>query len=74
MAVLLASIGAFSAIVLVALLVAFAKRLSELTKAMSALQSDLLPALDAIRRTSDETLQLATQLEERAKVLRRDQG
>ena len=74
MAVLLASVGALSAIVLVILLVAFARRLSDLTRAMTSLQSELLPALDAIRRTSDETLKLAGQLEERAKVLRRDGG
>ena len=74
MAVLLAAVGALSAIVLVGLLVAFARRLSNLTRAMSALQSELMPALDAIRRTSDETIQLATQLEEKAKVLRRNGG
>lgn len=74
MAVFLAVIGAFSGIVLVALLVAFARRLSELTKAMAALQAELLPALDAIRKTSDETRQLATQLEDRAGVLRGDGG
>lgn len=72
MAVFLAAIGALSGIVLVALLVAFARRLSELTKAMSALQTELLPALDAIRKTSDETRDLATQLEDRARALRRD--
>jgi Sec-independent protein translocase protein TatA len=74
MTLLVAGVGALSAVVLVALLIAFARRLSELTRAMTALQSELLPALDAIRQTSDETRRLATQLEERAKVLRRDGG
>lgn len=74
MAVFLAAVGVLSGIVLVALLVAFARRLSELTRAMNALQSELLPALDAIRKTSDETRRLTTQLEERAGVLRRDGG
>jgi Sec-independent protein translocase protein TatA len=72
MALLLAGVGVLSGIVLVGLLVAFAKRLSELARAMSDLQSELLPALDAIKQTSDETRQLATQLEERARVLRRN--
>jgi Sec-independent protein translocase protein TatA len=74
MTLLVAGVGALSAVVLVALLIAFARRLSELTRAMTALQSELLPALDAIRQTSDETRRLATQLEERARVLRRDEG
>jgi hypothetical protein len=74
MALLLAGIGALSGMILVALLVAFARRLSELARAMTALQTELLPALDAIRKTSDETRALATQLEERARVLRRDDG
>ncbi len=72
MALLLAGVGVASGIVLVALLVAFARRLSELARAMTALQSELLPALDAIKQTSDETRELATQLEERARVLRRN--
>lgn len=72
MAVFLAAVGAFSAIVLVALLVAFARRLNDLTRAMTALQGEMLPALEEIRRTSEETRQLATMLEERARVLRRD--
>ncbi len=74
MAVFLAAVGALSGIVLVALLVAFARRLGELTKAMTELQTELVPALHAIRKTSDETRQLATRLEERARVLRRDGG
>ncbi len=74
MAVFLIVIGALSGVVLVALLIAFARRLNELTRAMNALQKELLPALEAIRDTSDETRQLATQLEERARVLRRDGG
>lgn len=72
--VLLVGVGAFSAVVLVVLLVAFARRLSELSRAMTALQSELLPALEAIRKTSDETRRLAGQIEERAGVLRRDGG
>ena len=74
MAVLLAAVGGFSAIVLVALLVAFAKRLNDLSRAMTALQSQLLPALEDIRRTSNETQRMATQLEEKARVLRRSAG
>jgi hypothetical protein len=74
MAVFLAAVGAFTGIVLVALLVAFARRLSDLTKAMNELQTELMPALDAIRKTSDETRHLATRLEERARVMRRDGG
>lgn len=72
MAILLAGIGAFSAIVLVALLVAFTRRLTALTRAMTALQTELLPALDEIRRSSEDTRRLATLLEERARVLRPD--
>jgi Sec-independent protein translocase protein TatA len=74
MTVILAGVGALSAVVLVVLLVAFARRLSQLSRAMAALQSELLPALDAIRQTSDETSRLAARLEERARVLRRDAG
>lgn len=72
MAVFLAAVGAFSAIVLVVLLIAFARRLNDLTRAMTALQGEMLPALEEIRRTSEETRKLATMLEERARVLRRD--
>jgi hypothetical protein len=72
MVIFLAGIGALSAIVLVALMVAFARRLAQLTRAMTALQTELLPALEAIQRTSRETQQLATRLEERARVLRGD--
>ncbi len=74
MAVFLAAVGALSGIVLVALLVAFARRLGELTKAMTDLQNELIPALNDIRKTSDETRRLATQLEGRAGALRRDGG
>lgn len=72
MAWFLAVVGAASLIVLVVLLVAFAKRLSQLTRAMGALQKELLPALEEIQRTSQETQKLASLLEERARLLRRD--
>jgi Sec-independent protein translocase protein TatA len=72
MAVFLAGIAAISAIVLVALMIAFARRLRDLTRAMSALQKELIPALEAIQQTSRETQELASQLEERARVLRGD--
>lgn len=74
MGIFLAVVGVLSAVVLVAFLVAFARRLGRLTRAMAALQAELLPALEAIRRTSDETRRLATALEERARVLRPDDG
>lgn len=72
MAWFLAVVGAASLIVLVVLLVAFAKRLSQLTRSMGALQKELLPALEEIQRTSQETQKLASLLEERARLLRRD--
>lgn len=71
MAVFLGAVGALSALILVALLIAFARRLTRLTAALAALQSELMPALDAIRKTSEETTRMATELEERARVLRR---
>jgi hypothetical protein len=74
MGIILAAIGAFFALVLVALMVALAKRMGELTRALAALQAELLPVLDAIQSTSEETRKLATALEERARVLRRDDG
>jgi hypothetical protein len=70
----LASVGAFSLLALVILVLAFARRLTELSRAMTALQKDLLPALETIRDTSEETKRLATLLEERAGALRRDRG
>jgi hypothetical protein len=74
MGIVLAGVGALSGVVLVAILVAFARRLSDLTKAMSALQTELMPALDAIRESSEDTKKLAAMLEERAALLRRDRG
>lgn len=74
MGMILAGVGALSAVVLVVLAVAFARRLSALTKAMSALQTEVMPALDAIRESSEETKKLATMLGERAALLRRDRG
>jgi Sec-independent protein translocase protein TatA len=74
MGILLASVGAFSLLALVILVLAFARRLTELSRAMTALQKDLLPALETIRDTSEETKRLATLLEERAGALRRDRG
>ena len=74
MGMILAGVGALSAVVLVVLAVALGRRLSELTKAMSALQSELMPALQAIRESSEDTRRLAAELEERAALLRRDRG
>jgi hypothetical protein len=74
MGIILAGVGAVSAVVLVGLLIAFARRLSALTEAMSALQTELMPALDAIRKSSEDTRELAAKLEERAALLRRDRG
>ncbi len=72
MAVFLAVLGAVSLLVLVALLVALAKHLSRLTRAVGALQKEMLPALEEIQETSKETQRLASLLEERARLLRRD--
>ena len=74
MGMILAGVGALSVVVLLVLAVAFARRLSELAKAMSALQSELMPALQAIRESSEDTKRLAAELEERAALLRRDRG
>jgi hypothetical protein len=74
MGILLGAVGAFSLLVLILLVLAFAKRLTELSRAMTALQKDLLPALDTIRDTSEETKRLAALLEERAGTLKRDRG
>ncbi len=72
MALILAVVGALSAIVLVVLVASLARRLARLAQAMTALQRELLPALDAIQKTSEQTRRLAASLEERARVLRRD--
>lgn len=72
MAWFLAVIGAASLFVLVALLIAFARRLQELTRAMTALQKELTPALEEIQALSQETQKLTAGLEERAQALRRD--
>jgi Sec-independent protein translocase protein TatA len=74
MGILLAVVGGLSAIVLVVLMVLFAKRLNELATAMAELQTELLPALEAIQETSADTQRLASLLEERAGALRRDRG
>lgn len=74
MGIFLAVVGVLSGVVLVALLVVFARRLGELTRSLNALQAELLPALEAIRSTSDETQRLAKGLEERARVLRPSDG
>ncbi|MGH2711475.1 MAG: hypothetical protein ACRDH9_09765 [Actinomycetota bacterium] len=74
MGILLAGVGAVSAVVLVGLMIAFARRLSDLTKAMTALQKELMPALDAIRESTEDTKRLAATLEERAALLRPDRG
>lgn len=72
MAIFLAAVGAVSLIVLVGLLVAFGKRIVQLTRALTALQRELEPALEAIRATSEETQKLAARLEEGARALRGD--
>lgn len=74
MGILLGVVGAFTVVVLVVLVLALAKRLAALSRAMTALQRDLLPALETIRATSEETKRLAALLEERAGALRRDRG
>jgi hypothetical protein len=74
MGILLGAVGALSLLVLIALVLAFARRLTELSRAMTALQKDLLPALETIRATSEETKRLATLLEERAGAIKRDRG
>jgi hypothetical protein len=74
MAILLAAVGGLSAIVLIALVVAFGRRLSALNRALTALQREMLPALEEIKRTSEETQRLAGILEERARALRPDDG
>lgn len=72
MALFLAVVGAASLIVLVVLAIGFARRLSELTRAMSALQTEIVPALEEIQTISDETQRLTAMLEERARALRPD--
>ena len=74
MALFLAVVGAASLIVLVILAIGFARRLSELARAMGALQTELVPALEEIRTISDETQRLTAMLEERARALRPDPG
>ena len=72
MAIFLAAVGALSLVVLIGLLVAFAKRVAALTRSLTLLQRALEPALDEIRATSEVTQQLAQGLEERARALRSD--
>ena len=74
MAIFLAVVGAASLIVLVALAVGFARRLTELARALTELQKELLPALEEIQTISEETRRLTARLEERARVLRQDDG
>jgi hypothetical protein len=74
MGIFLAVVGVLSLAVLVALMVAFGKRIGQLTRSLTALQADLLPALEEVQRISDETQRLAKGLEERARVLRPDGG
>ena len=71
MVLFLAVVGAASLIVLVAILIGFARHLSQLTRSMTALQRELLPALEEIESISEETKKLAAGLEERAQTLRR---
>jgi hypothetical protein len=71
-ALFLAVVGAASLIVLVALAVGLARRLGELARSMTALQKELVPALEEIQTISEETRKLTARLEERARVLRPD--
>jgi len=72
MGLFLAVVGAASLIVLVVLAIGFARRLSELTRTMGALQNEIVPALEEIQTISDETQRLTAMLEERARALRPD--
>ena len=72
MALFLAVVGAASLIVLLALAVGFARRLSQLARAAGKLQKELLPALEEIQAISQETQSLTARLEERARALRPD--
>ena len=72
MALFLAVVGAASLIVFVALAVGLARRLSQLARSMTALQKELVPALEEIQAISEETRRLTARLEERARVLRPD--
>ncbi len=72
MGLFLAVVGAASLIVLVILAIGFARRLTELARAMGALQRELVPALEEIQTISEETQRLTAMLEDRARALRRD--
>ena len=74
MAFFLAIVGALSAIVLVLVGLGLARRLAGLTRSVSALQADLVPALKEIERDARTTQRLAASLEEHARPLRQDRG
>jgi DNA repair exonuclease SbcCD ATPase subunit len=68
----LAVVGAASLLVFVALAVGLARRMSQLARSMTALQKELVPALEEIQAISEETRNLTSRLEERARALRPD--
>jgi hypothetical protein len=65
-------VGAASLIVLVALAVGLARRMSQLARSLTALQKELVPALEEIQAISEDTRKLTARLEERAQALRPD--
>lgn len=72
MAWFLVVVGAASLIVLVALAVGLARRMSQLARSLTALQKELVPALEEIQAISEDTRKLTARLEERAQALRPD--
>lgn len=74
MAFFLAGVGVLSLVVLVLLGVGLARRVGGLTRSVTALQKDLMPALKEIEEASRTTRDLAARVEEHARPLRRDDG
>ena len=74
MALFLALVGVASLAILVALAIGLARRLTELARAMTALQKELVPALEEIQAISEQTRTLTARLEERARALRPTDG